>query len=615
MDKLYSIAPEHAKNAHHPRLIALQDFYHNAVEFYVTRSTARNDGVITPATIHPITTEIDLRHMLGCIASLRKQGTERLLISGDRPYTFSELPKLILGVLKLGIERVSMRLDSQDLKDEDLQLIKKLKGLDHILLVIRTDTVGEVYRDRSLDVYRELSDCDCSVLPVLIGDESLGEHILSAMGDLAAVGADAFLVGFPLSGIVEAGKQHFVSAAETRNRLVHAKYAWRKAGRAIGLFALPFCSLSFGEPIQEPSIPLIPVFNPFDTALYDPKPKPRLNYFSPDGRLGCMCPLIDSCPRMHKKSLPLPPGAHHMGIPDDYFRQNLFDPQTSLLRITFACNQSCRFCFVQHSQHEPSLEELSERLKLAHAGIVTISGGEPGLVPFLPAVVKVAKANGAHKVVLQTNAVLYASPRKTAEIAEAGVDQAFVSLHAHTAELSDRLTHLPGSFEKTLVGIDNLLALPLGVVVNIVIQEQNYRSLVRYVDWLCERFAIAKQSKRLSLNMALVGLYGSTDWRENLDLVRQDIPRLSDLRPYLKEAINLCFDRGLAVSGFETACGFPRCVLDNDPRLFFLERAIERDSGFFKGPQCATCRVNTECYGVRESYAAVYGTDELTPIK
>jgi hypothetical protein len=33
-----------------------------------------------------------------------------------------------------------------------------------------------------------------------------------------------------------------------------------------------------------------------------------------------------------------------------------------------------------------------------------------------------------------------------------------------------------------------------------------------------------------------------------------------------------------------------------------------------RAPACASCQLATKCYGVRRSYAALYGTDEMHPV-
>ncbi len=65
---------------------------------------------------------------------------------------------------------------------------------------------------------------------------------------------------------------------------------------------------------------------------------------------------------------------------------------------------------------------------------------------------------------------------------DAGLTFVKYSLHGHTAELHDKLVAVPGAFDKNLKSIENLKKLNVGIGVNIVLNELNYRHLVEFYE-------------------------------------------------------------------------------------------------------------------------------------
>ncbi len=274
-----------------------------------------------------------------------------------------------------------------------------------------------------------------------------------------------------------------------------------------------------------------------------------------------------------------------------------------IVRINFHCNQACSFCFV--STHLPSArdEAIEEAIRAAgRAGDrIVISGGEPTLNPRVVDYVRLAKSVGRY-VSLQTNAVLLDDAALVEALAATGLDEAFVSLHGSTAGISDGITEAPGTFVRTLAGIDNLSRARLRLVLNFVICDANRRDLVPFVRMVAERWPRAR------VNVSFVA--------PSTDLVPHDrrlVPRYSDVLPSLAEAIAEAKRLRVQLCGFESMCGIPLCLIP--PALGGLALAEippDFDRGeFLKTEQCAGCARESTCYGLRRGYAELYGADEL----
>jgi pyruvate-formate lyase-activating enzyme len=283
------------------------------------------------------------------------------------------------------------------------------------------------------------------------------------------------------------------------------------------------------------------------------------------------------------------------------------DFDESIIRVNFHCNQACSFCFV--STHLPTVDDA--RLHAAiHAAAargerIVLSGGEPTLHPRLLDLIRLAKQASPLTVQLQTNAVLLDDPALAFAIAEAGVAEAFVSLHGATAEVSDAITGAPGTFARTVVGLDNLARTPIYTILNFVIHRDNHRELPAYVRLAASRWPEA------AINLSFVA--------PSADVVPRTpalVPRYSEVRGSLLEGLAEATRLGRRVVGFESMCGLPLCLVPPS----FREGALPEiepgyDRGEFDKPEpCTRCALERRCHGVRRGYVELYGTSELVPV-
>jgi MoaA/NifB/PqqE/SkfB family radical SAM enzyme len=280
-----------------------------------------------------------------------------------------------------------------------------------------------------------------------------------------------------------------------------------------------------------------------------------------------------------------------------------------IIRVNFHCNQSCRFCFV--STHLPSVSDEEIRQAIIDAGKagehIVLSGGEPTLNPNLVDYVKLAKAHSPHPVNVQTNATRLTDPASVQALADAGLDWVFVSLHGSTAEISDAITEAPGTFEKTIVGLDHLAKTPITVILNFVICRRNYEDLVPYVRFCAERWPKAW------LNISFVAPSSDVVPKE-----RALIPQYTEMLPHLARAFDEATRLGVTLVGFESMCGLPLCLVPAELNRYYDFGDIPEgfDGGeFVKPAACERCSLTSKCYGLRRGYRDLYGDAELVPVK
>jgi len=278
----------------------------------------------------------------------------------------------------------------------------------------------------------------------------------------------------------------------------------------------------------------------------------------------------------------------------------------AIVRVMFACNQDCSFCFVSTHLPAPSLPVVLGAIEEAAArgARVVLSGGEPTLHPSLLEIVRHAKRVSEYPVQLQTNAVLCADGTLAEDLREAGLDEVFVSLHGATAATSEAITRAPGTYERTLRGLDRLHATGMSITVNFVTCASNMGELVALVGQCAGRWPRAR------LNVSFVA--------PATDLVptdEQTIPRLTHVLAHVFAAEEAAETLGVSIGGFASMCGMPRCLVPERISASWTSVQQGLNRGEFVHPTpCRQCAARTSCLGLRRRYLEMYGDEELRPM-
>lgn len=280
------------------------------------------------------------------------------------------------------------------------------------------------------------------------------------------------------------------------------------------------------------------------------------------------------------------------------------------LTIHFRCNLRCQHCMILESMHwlepanEAELESLLEeqrQKRLWRALILT--GSEVTLRRDLPDVVRRAIDAGFEFVRIQTHGMRLANEAYCQELVDAGVKEFFVSVTAGDEQLHDRITQVPGSFQKTLRGLENLSKFSeVRTLTNTVVTALSYPSLPEVVS-------------RLKDLANLTEMHFWTYWpmspNDDLSLCVSH-PMAAE---YLKRAIELARSYGRTVE----VKNFPQCLLGKyadalcndqpelriDPR-FWTE--FHRN-GFHQCAYKSVC-ASKQCLGINTAYANRFGWHE-----
>jgi radical SAM protein with 4Fe4S-binding SPASM domain len=128
------------------------------------------------------------------------------------------------------------------------------------------------------------------------------------------------------------------------------------------------------------------------------------------------------------------------------------------LDLTYRCNERCVHCYLDHDDHgEMTTAEILRVLdEAAEAGtfFLTLSGGEIFMRRDLFEIIGHARKR-MFAVKLKTNAVMVTRERAE-RVRRLGVESVQVSVYSHRAAVHDAITKLPGSFDRTIKGVQRL---------------------------------------------------------------------------------------------------------------------------------------------------------------
>lgn len=286
-------------------------------------------------------------------------------------------------------------------------------------------------------------------------------------------------------------------------------------------------------------------------------------------------------------------------------------PVEAIVRLHIACNQHCFFC--NTDARAENLHETPSRVRQyieanRHALHLSFSGGEPTLDRRLPEYIAYARELGVRRVIIQTNALLASYPEYADRLADAGLTGAFVSLHAPSAELSDRITASPGTWELTIKGLRNLLDRGVEVELNVVINQYNHAALAEHATFIVERFP-----EIVAVTLSYIAPTGFCR------ISRDTIPRIRDVQPHLFAALDI-FEAAGVTAILPDRCGIPLCTVPGyEHHHEALMGAPFAGTGLVtddhaKPPSCSTCTWNNRCIGWWTASLELWGPDDLVPV-
>ncbi|MEO7329388.1 MAG: radical SAM protein [Minicystis sp.] len=293
---------------------------------------------------------------------------------------------------------------------------------------------------------------------------------------------------------------------------------------------------------------------------------------------------------------------------------------TSRLGIIYRCNQVCTFCELADMDTDLSVPKIRAAIDASRARgseRLIVTGGEPTLSPDLLDHVRYAHEKGFVMIELQTNAVLLDRLGFAADLRAAGLTHAQISLHGPDSAISDRLTAAPGTHQRTLNGVGNLLEAGVGVLLNHLVFKDNCHLLVDFVEMVEARWGQHRGQITIQFHSARNEF---ADRAESL----AHIARYSEYAGTLRRAIDRARALGIRVYDLGDPTGIPSlCVLGHDESYLgpILDQKVRprfhawESDWLTRVEACSSCDASAACMGVPRHYLALHGDGEFLPIR
>jgi molybdenum cofactor biosynthesis enzyme MoaA len=573
---------------------------------------------------------------------------QRLVLAGDTPTAHPDFVALAKACRRLGFERMALETDSAALARRGMTTLLARLGFSQIAVVLAG--LHEAVHDAVLQQPGTLRAALEGFARAVAAAATDGPSVYLVLPLLRANADDLeplldWAIGVPgkLQGVLLSLPEMERVPAEHRHEILPAATQAQIAARLFRICRRR--KIEYGFTSKRGIIPCAATdaLEQFATVYFD-----RIQYFqhTPHAREGAAfaridacgaCSLSDSCAGVEQAYLEQFGAAEFAPVPLDVsmqwklrrinkleqFEYRNVSPFTNespvnprgLLRVNGHCNMSCAFCFVDRTVPDIALEELGNDVRaMARGGTrhLVLSGGEPTLHPQLADLIRLAASLGSFDTIeMQSNGVRCADLEYARTLVDAGLNKITVSLHSIDPEHSDRITRLPKAFAKTVQAMHAFRQLGVLTQVAHVITKANYKELPDTVRFLRTEFPA--EGGHLSICFAIA--------QGISDLVFQwVIPTFSEIKPYVKEALDFCLETGVGFGGMIGQGGYPPCMLDGDLRYYRnkLDKVFKSDdaeSQFYKPEKCRACSFDAYCLGPRRSYVEHYGDAEITPFR
>ena len=286
------------------------------------------------------------------------------------------------------------------------------------------------------------------------------------------------------------------------------------------------------------------------------------------------------------------------------------------MTMEFRCNLRCVHCMIEGTMDRlrPESDARFEELLAINArekrwtGLV-LTGAEITLRKDLPDLARRARRANFKNIRVQTHGMALEKPDFCEMLLDAGVNEYFVSVAGSTGERHDAITLVPGSFEKTLRGLENLDRLGGAVALtNTVVTTRSVEDLPDVVDALGHIRCLAQME-----------FWNYWPMRE--DDQKDLIASVGDVAKWTAAAVVKARAKGRAVE----LKNMPECLLgaeggllvNQQPQLYVDEAfwAEFARNGFYQCVHREICR-STECLGLNTAYIRKFGleADLLSPL-
>ncbi len=295
------------------------------------------------------------------------------------------------------------------------------------------------------------------------------------------------------------------------------------------------------------------------------------------------------------------------------------------IKVGFQCNNKCVFCIQGDKRfhfpdrtYEEVIGFLDQGRKEGRESVV-FTGGEPTFRPkLLLEWVKYARKIGYDYIQVQTNGRMFSYMDFCKSLISMGVNEFSPAVHGSKAEIHDRLTGAPGSFDQVTQGIRNLRKLGQYVMTNSVVTKLNYQDLPNLAQMLVDLEVDQFQFAFIHINPIIAA---------DEEKIKEIVPNVALAMPYIKKGLDIGIKNGIrCMTEAVPYClmrGYEEQIAERiipEAHVYDAEADIadysdyRKNEGKSKGSECIKCKMNSICEGPWREYPDIFGWDEFKPI-
>lgn len=261
------------------------------------------------------------------------------------------------------------------------------------------------------------------------------------------------------------------------------------------------------------------------------------------------------------------------------------------IMITTLCNNHCIMCHSSTNYTtDYSTKEVMGAIEDAINGSekeIQLSGGEPTLRKDLIQILgKIKELNSSAKIQINTNGRMFFYKDLVRDISNLDfVSSIMTGLHAHNAELHDKITQTKGSFNQTVQGIKNILDKNIKVKIIVLVNKLNYEFLPEIADFIKKNFEG-------------VGVFFNYTWfvHNAYENRHQLFIGINDVVPYLEGAADV-------LNGNCVFMHFPVCIFRQKYRNYVVKQSFSiGDREDYPSRECNKCKLKSKCNGIWKNY-------------
>ena len=313
------------------------------------------------------------------------------------------------------------------------------------------------------------------------------------------------------------------------------------------------------------------------------------------------------------------------------FKEEMVPTKRAVVDINRPCNAKCQMCYYTYSDENwtKSYQQVKQELIAARQRgntSVDFTGGEPTICAQITDMVKFAETLGLHTCII-TNGL---AVKRIEKIVESGCWEWLLSIHGYGKGQNDILG-VPNAWDRMQETVNLLKSRNCFIRVNCTLTKHNYKDLPK----LAEYYTDTVDAHIVNfINFNPYYEWGVTEQPEINKRLNEVQVRVSDIAPYLKEAIDYLQERNIwvnvryfpfcALKGYEKyICNYPQVMFDKcewdygvmpktTQRYLEHGRLFQRNMCIQDGI-CGKCGILDVCGGANKNYVAFYGDDELQP--